>query len=36
MALEAQGPPAALSELQVDELTEDLKRALGRALWDDP
>jgi predicted DNA-binding mobile mystery protein A len=36
MALEAQGPPAALNELQVDELANDLKRKLGRELWDEP
>jgi predicted DNA-binding mobile mystery protein A len=36
MALEAQGPPAELDELQVTELANELKRKLGRDLWDEP
>lgn len=36
MALEAQGPPAALDELQVAELADDLMRTLKRELWDEP
>lgn len=35
MALEAQGPPADLDDLQVTELANDLKEKLGRELWDD-
>jgi predicted DNA-binding mobile mystery protein A len=36
MALEAQGPPADLDELQVTELANDLKEKLRRELWDEP
>lgn len=36
MALEAQGPPASLDELQITELANELVRKLGRELWDEP
>jgi predicted DNA-binding mobile mystery protein A len=36
MALEAQGSPRDLEELQVTELANELKTKLGRELWDEP
>jgi predicted DNA-binding mobile mystery protein A len=36
MALEAQQPPPALTEIQIDELAREIKQKLSRELWDEP
>lgn len=36
MALEGQQPPPDLDDLQIEELAQEIKSKLGRALWDDP